>query len=141
MVPISATVETDDGHRVPVKLLDCDTISQAKEKLLDSMYKAAPVSKRPKLTDVDLGMCKTSLTLFLILFCLPYTSSIYSIPLFPPEYLKSPSESTILRDEDHSTVVEGGWKRVNTLRHYWVQDGAMFRMKSRRDFAPPGRGN
>ena len=56
VVPISATVEMEDGLRVPVKLLDCDTISQAKEKLLDSMHKAAPVSRRPKLTEVDLGM-------------------------------------------------------------------------------------
>ena len=55
VVPISATVEMEDGLRVPVKLLDCDTISQAKEKLLDCMHKAAPVSKRPKLTEVDLG--------------------------------------------------------------------------------------
>ena len=55
VVPISATIETEDGLRVPVKLLDCDTISQAKEKLLDCMYKAAPVSKRSKLTEVDLG--------------------------------------------------------------------------------------
>lgn len=57
VVPISATVEAEDGLRVPVKLLDCDSISQAKEKLLDSMHKAAPVSKRPKLTEVDLGKC------------------------------------------------------------------------------------
>ncbi len=55
MVPLNATVEAEDGLRVPVKLLDCDTISQVKEKLLDSMYKAAPVSMRSKLTEVDLG--------------------------------------------------------------------------------------
>lgn len=56
VLPICATVEAEDGLRaLPVKLLDCDTISQAKEKLLDSMHKAAPVSKRPKLTEVDLG--------------------------------------------------------------------------------------
>ena len=55
VVPINATVEAEDGLRVPVKLLDCDTISQAKEKLLDTMFKAAPVSQRPKLTEVDLG--------------------------------------------------------------------------------------
>ena len=46
----------------------------------------------------------------------------------------------LLRDEDHSTIIEGGWKRINTLRHYWVQDGAMFRIKTRRDYPPPGRG-
>ena len=56
------------------------------------------------------------------------------------EFLKSPTETMVLRDEDHSTVVEGGWKRLNTLKHYWVQDGAVFRIKSRREFAPPGRG-
>ena len=52
---INASVESEDGLRVPVKLLDCDTISQVKEKLLDSLFKAAPVSKRPRLTAVDLG--------------------------------------------------------------------------------------
>jgi hypothetical protein len=39
MVILNATVETEDGLRIPVKLLDCDTISQAKEKMLDAVYK------------------------------------------------------------------------------------------------------
>ena len=39
MVVLNATVEMDDGLRIPVKLLDCDTISQAKEKMLDAVYK------------------------------------------------------------------------------------------------------
>ena len=39
MEVINATVESEDGLRVPVKVLDCDTISQAKEKLLDAVYK------------------------------------------------------------------------------------------------------
>ena len=36
---INATVECEDGLRIPVKLLNCDTVSQAKEKLLDAVYK------------------------------------------------------------------------------------------------------
>ena len=52
---LSVTVEAGEGVRVPVKVLDCDTISQVKEKLLDAVYKATPVSKRPSLTSVDLG--------------------------------------------------------------------------------------
>ena len=52
---LSVTVDTGEGMRVPVKVLDCDTISQVKEKLLDAVYKATPVSKRPSLTSVDLG--------------------------------------------------------------------------------------
>lgn len=39
MEVINATVESEDGLRVPVKVLDCDTISQAKEKVLDAIYK------------------------------------------------------------------------------------------------------
>ena len=36
---IDVAVNLEDGLRVPVKMLDCDTISQAKEKLLDAMYR------------------------------------------------------------------------------------------------------
>ena len=39
----------------PVKVLDCDTISQVKEKILDAIYKNAPFSSRPPKDDLDLG--------------------------------------------------------------------------------------
>ena len=52
---LTVTVEADDGLRIPVKVLDCDTISQVKEKMLDVIYKATPVSNRPALTSIDLG--------------------------------------------------------------------------------------
>ncbi len=38
-----------------VKVLDCDTISQVKEKILDAIYKNAPASSRPFKEDLDLG--------------------------------------------------------------------------------------
>ena len=38
------------------KMLDCDTISQAKEKALDAVFKNMPYSQRPSLIDVDLGL-------------------------------------------------------------------------------------
>ncbi len=41
---------------VPCKMLDCDTITQAKEKALDAIYKNTPFSRRPTVYDVDLGM-------------------------------------------------------------------------------------
>lgn len=40
---------------VPVKVLDCDTISQVKEKSLDTIYRATPYSQRPRKEDLDLG--------------------------------------------------------------------------------------
>lgn len=39
----------------PVKVLDCDTISQVKEKILDAIYKNAPFSSRPRKETIDLG--------------------------------------------------------------------------------------
>lgn len=42
-------------ENVPVKLLDCDTISQVKEKSLDTIYRATPYSQRPRKEDLDLG--------------------------------------------------------------------------------------
>ena len=38
-----------------MKVLDCDTITQAKEKLLDAIHKSVPFSVRPKAEDFDLG--------------------------------------------------------------------------------------
>ena len=55
------------------------------------------------------------------------------------EYLKSPRECVVLRDEDGSTELEGDWKRINTLHHYCVEDGAVFRLMRRRSPPPPGR--
>lgn len=43
-------------ENVPVKVLDCDTISQVKEKCLDTIYRATPYSQRPRKEDLDLGM-------------------------------------------------------------------------------------
>ena len=42
---INAMVECEDGLRVPVKLLNCDTVSQAKEKLLDAVYKVRAAAR------------------------------------------------------------------------------------------------
>lgn len=40
---------------VPVKVLDCDTITQVKEKALDTIYRATFYSQRPRKEDLDLG--------------------------------------------------------------------------------------
>ena len=43
-----------------VKVLDCDSISQVKEKILDAIYKNAPYSSRPLRDDLDLGEYKNT---------------------------------------------------------------------------------
>ena len=45
-----------------VKVLDCDSISQVKEKILDAIYKNAPYSSRPLRDDLDLGEYSTYFT-------------------------------------------------------------------------------
>jgi plexin A len=53
---VDGVVETDGGEQISVKLLDCDTITQAKEKILDALYKNTAISCRPQLLDVDLEL-------------------------------------------------------------------------------------
>ena len=53
---VEGMIEPDSGgDDVPIKMLDCDSITQAKEKVLDTLYKNCPASKRPQLTEVDLS--------------------------------------------------------------------------------------
>lgn len=44
-----------DHDTVQCRLLDCDTISQAKEKALDAIYLNIPASRRPPAHSRDLG--------------------------------------------------------------------------------------
>ena len=38
-----------------VKVLNCDTISQVKEKIIEQVYRNLPYSQRPKVDSVTLG--------------------------------------------------------------------------------------
>lgn len=48
--------ENEKSPEIQVKVLNCDTISQVKEKILDAIYKNVPHSHRLKASDMDLGM-------------------------------------------------------------------------------------
>ncbi len=55
-----------------MRLLDCDSITQSKEKVLDVLYKNTPVSKRPQLTEIDLGewvVCECVHELLVVCVC------------------------------------------------------------------------
>ena len=58
--PVEGVVQHEDAsEEVAIKMWDCDSITQAKEKILDALYRNTPVSKRPQLTAIDLGMYLT----------------------------------------------------------------------------------
>lgn len=47
--------DNENSPELPVKVLNCDTITQVKEKILDAVYKNMPYSQRPRAADMDLG--------------------------------------------------------------------------------------
>jgi plexin A len=95
-VPLNVYLSVEGG-KVPVKLLDCDTITQAKHKLQDAWYKGCAVSRRVSVDTLDLRLIGFN-----------------------------NDNGMTLRDDDGSNKCEGDWKRLNTLRHYKVCDGAVF---------------
>uniref|UniRef100_A0A672MRH4 Plexin-A2 n=1 Tax=Sinocyclocheilus grahami TaxID=75366 RepID=A0A672MRH4_SINGR len=84
--------ENENSPEIPVKVLNCDTITQVKEKILDAVYKNMPYSQRPKAVDMDL------------------------------EWRQGRLARVVLQDEDITTKIENDWKRLNTLMHYQVSD-------------------
>lgn len=47
--------DNENSPEIPVKVLNCDTVTQVKEKILDAVYKNMPYSLRPRAADMDLG--------------------------------------------------------------------------------------
>uniref|UniRef100_A0A8D2BGV7 Sema domain-containing protein n=1 Tax=Sus scrofa TaxID=9823 RepID=A0A8D2BGV7_PIG len=84
--------DNENSPEIPVKALNCDTITQVKEKILDAVYKNVPYSQRPRAVDMDL------------------------------EWRQGRIARVVLQDEDITTKIEGDWKRLNTLMHYQVSD-------------------
>lgn len=87
-------LQSDQNLEIQVKVLDCDTISQVKDKAIDAIYKSMPSSQRPNKDNLDL------------------------------EWRASQTARVVMADEDHTTKIEGYWKRLNTLAHYRVPDRA-----------------
>ncbi|XP_076132287.1 plexin-B1 [Alosa pseudoharengus] len=84
----------NETQTMPTKVLDCDTITQVKEKVLEQTWKGMSYSLRPPTDSLHL------------------------------EWRAGTAGHLILSDEDLTSVVQGTWKRLNTLQHYKVPDGA-----------------
>ncbi|XP_072328920.1 plexin-B1 isoform X4 [Scyliorhinus torazame] len=91
---LNVLVQGEDAQPSPVKVLDCDTITQVKEKIIDQIHKGVTYSLRPHVETLDL------------------------------EWRSGLAGHLILSDEDLTSVLQGNWKRLNTLQHYKVTDGA-----------------
>ncbi|KAM9343212.1 plexin-B1 [Pholidichthys leucotaenia] len=94
VMPAATNSGGTTAQTVPAKVLDCDTITQVKEKLLEQTWKGTSFSQRPHIDSLHL------------------------------EWRAGVAGHLILSDEDLTSVVQGSWKRLNTLQHYKVPDGA-----------------
>uniref|UniRef100_A0A8C2E0Y6 Plexin D1 n=1 Tax=Cyprinus carpio TaxID=7962 RepID=A0A8C2E0Y6_CYPCA len=83
---------------VSVRVMNTDTIGQVKEKILEAFYKNLPFSQWPREEDVDL------------------------------EWFPEGRSSRILQDLDDTSVMEDGRKKLNTVFHYQIPDGASLAM-------------
>ncbi|KAK3104069.1 hypothetical protein FSP39_024177 [Pinctada imbricata] len=83
-----------DGKEIPCDVLDCDTISQVKHKCLRQifMHQNKPASQMPSIEDINL------------------------------EWRMGDRGKHILNDIDLTSLQEGSYIKMNTLRHYNVKD-------------------
>lgn len=96
-------VQDDLDEKIQCKVLDCDTISQVKSKILDALFKNTPFSLRPSIHEVDL------------------------------EWRHGRGGHLTLQDEDLTTKTVGSWKKLNTLAHYGVKESAVMSLISRQN--------
>uniref|UniRef100_A0A8R1XYX6 Sema domain-containing protein n=1 Tax=Onchocerca volvulus TaxID=6282 RepID=A0A8R1XYX6_ONCVO len=91
---IAADHHSSGAMDYPVIVLDCDSITQVKEKCLDAKYRTTAFSDRPSVNDLDLELRSAC-----------------------PRIILQDVDST-------SKIEPGGWKRINTLAHYNVPENA-----------------
>ncbi|KAF9417011.1 hypothetical protein HW555_005839 [Spodoptera exigua] len=96
-------VQDDFDEKVQCKVLDCDSISQVKSKILDALFKNTPFSMRPSVHEVDL------------------------------EWRHGRGGHVTLQDEDVTTKTINGWRKLNTLAHYGVKESAVMSLISRQN--------
>ncbi|XP_065211350.1 plexin-A1-like [Planococcus citri] len=84
----------------PVKVLDCDTISQVKEKAIDVIYADIPYSQRPASSSTEI------------------------------EWIDDNMFTQRLSDYDSTSKIEHEWRRLNTLHHYEIPDFSKFILSS-----------
>lgn len=96
-------LQDDLDEKIQCKVIDCDTITQVKYKILDALFKNTPFSMRPSVIDVDL------------------------------EWRHGRGGHLTLQDEDLTTKTINGWKRLNTLSHYGVKESAVMSLVAKQN--------
>lgn len=120
-------MQEDLDEKIQCKVLDCDTISQVKSKILDALFKNTPFSLRPSIHEVDLG------ERFFYGCIIKYMQRFQSSFFIFLEWRHGRGGHLTLQDEDLTTKTINGWKKLNTLKHYGVKESAVMSLISRQN--------
>ncbi|KAJ3603142.1 hypothetical protein NHX12_030885 [Muraenolepis orangiensis] len=103
--------ESENSPEIPVKVLNCDSLTQVKEKIMDAIYKNMPYSQRPRAGDMDLGVD-------------PFRSTPTSpdsphsrVPMLTPDLESGVKVWHLVKNHDHGDQKEGerGSKMVSEI--------------------------
>ncbi|KAI6654203.1 Plexin-A4-like isoform X2 [Oopsacas minuta] len=108
-IRLEVEAECVDGTKIPCTLLDCDTITQSKVKLMDHTYRGLGFSQRPKLEDVEV------------------------------ELRSAGGGRLQLRDNDMTNEGDDEWRQINTLSHYCIKGGLVLATVPRKQKPNPGQ--
>lgn len=102
---------------IALRVLDCDTISQVKGKILGAIYRNSPYSVRLGVDEVELGLRQQSI------------NRQQSAVMSSNQYV-----TIALHDEDSNTsMVFNGSRRLNTLLSYGVSEQAIMTLQRKRN--------
>ena len=114
-------VQEPEGQWHSVRVLDCDSIGQVKDKVLENIYKLVPFSARPCKDDLQLGLLLFRPVRSNLIGChvLLLGFSFVAVTCTTTEWFDdSTGESVVLQDLSTQTLV----RQLNTLRRYGVRD-------------------
>ncbi|KAI2649564.1 Plexin-A1 [Labeo rohita] len=123
--------ENENGPEVTVKCLNCDTITQVKEKLLDaSLFR----NKKLRLLFATSAKQTSREVVYWNSLLLEKATSLCT-GRFGQGLRKGRLARIILQDEDVTTKIDNDWKRLNTLAHYQVTDGSVIALVPKQNSA------
>jgi len=107
------------------RLLDCDTINQTKEKIIDHLYKSNR-SLAPTIKDVDLELC------LLILNQDPQQQQKHTTTVI----ILRETEEELIAGNNSINQVTSGLKRLLTLKDYNIQNGSFINICQKQSVSP-----
>ena len=116
-----------------VKVLDCDCISQVKNKIIDVVFKNVPKSKRPEMNNVILEHNYMLNQTYSLKRNNTQIANANGTMLQLNGQLKTQQpiygQNLILEDDDDTTQTIDNWRQINTVKHYQLMNNSIITMR------------